>query len=35
LHNAYLKNFWPKNTISCGLICFEAKPIVFLKFVSE
>jgi hypothetical protein len=35
LHNAYLKNFWPKNTISCGLICFETKPIVFLGFAPE
>jgi hypothetical protein len=34
-HNAYLKILWPKNTISCGVICLETKPIVFLGFASE
>jgi hypothetical protein len=34
-HNAYLKIFRPKNTISCGQICPETKPVVFLDFASE
>jgi hypothetical protein len=35
LHNVYLKFFWLKNTISCGWICPQTKPVVFLGFACE
>jgi hypothetical protein len=35
LHNVYLKFFSPKNTITCGWIRAETKPVVFLGVGAE
>jgi hypothetical protein len=32
LHNVYLRDFWPKNTISCGRFDLLTKHIVFVNF---
>jgi hypothetical protein len=35
LHNVYLRDFWPKNTISCGGFGLPTKHIVVANFSSE